>query len=158
MPDRPLTEKQRAFTAAYYTPGSDTFGNGTESARKAQYKGNSATLQVVGAENICKPMIIAEKNRIQAQTKAKYEHTEAITILNLTTDYAYLATAAGKGNIQAIQARTAISRELNSVMGLNRTNVHTTEEQPDDITAADRAELKQVAKRMLAIRLGKETA
>lgn len=71
MPDEQLTVKQQAFAQAMYTPGSDTFGNGTESARKAQYKGDTGTLQSVAAENVLKPVVIAEKQRIQAKTAKK---------------------------------------------------------------------------------------
>lgn len=63
-----LTVKQAEFSRWLFTPGSETFGNQVESARKAQYKGNYGTLQSVGAENVLKPVVIAERRRIEAET------------------------------------------------------------------------------------------
>lgn len=63
-----LTEKETAFCQWLFTPGSETFGNGTRSARKAQYRGNDNVLATIAKENIRKPHIIAEKKRIQQET------------------------------------------------------------------------------------------
>lgn len=52
-PDR-LTLKQRLFVEAYL---GEAKGNATEAARLAGYKGSNKTLQVVGAENLSKPII-----------------------------------------------------------------------------------------------------
>ncbi|MBI9090727.1 MAG: terminase small subunit [Desulfobacterium sp.] len=52
-PLKKLTAKQQRFVDCYD-------GNATEAARQAGYKGNDATLAVVGAENLRKPNVIAE--------------------------------------------------------------------------------------------------
>ncbi len=83
MQDRPITPKQQAFAQAMYTPGSETFGNGTESARKAQYKGNDNTLATVAKENTRKRQIIAEKQRIQAKVEEKMQATRDYVLTNL---------------------------------------------------------------------------
>jgi len=51
-----------------YTVGSDSFGNGTESARRAGYKGNDNTLSQTAIKLVRNGRIIAEKQRIQAET------------------------------------------------------------------------------------------
>lgn len=71
MPDRPLTVKQETFCKWMFTPGSDTYGNGTESARKAGHKGTDNYLARVASENVRKCKIVAEKARIQAETSEK---------------------------------------------------------------------------------------
>lgn len=78
-----ITVKQRAFAQTMYTPGSETFGNGTESARKAQYKGNDNTLATVAKENTRKPHVIAEKERIEAETGKKAQATRDYVLDNL---------------------------------------------------------------------------
>jgi len=78
-----LTVKQQAFTIAMYTPGSKSYGNGTESARAAGYKGNDNTLATVAKENTRKPQIIAEKQRIQAETVKETKASRDYVIDNL---------------------------------------------------------------------------
>ena len=56
-----LTGKQRAFVNAYV--GAARF-NGTQAARLAGYKGNDVTLCAVGVENLRKPLIKAEIDRL----------------------------------------------------------------------------------------------
>ncbi len=51
---RKLTEKQRRFVEAYL---GEARGNATEAARIAGYKGNERTLQVVGSQNLSKPIV-----------------------------------------------------------------------------------------------------
>lgn len=51
-----LSEKQRRFVEAYM---GEAAGNATEASRLAGYRGNRKTLQVVGAENLSKPIIAA---------------------------------------------------------------------------------------------------
>lgn len=57
-----FTGKQKAFIHAYI----DTL-NATEAARRAGYKGNDATLRSVGSENLTKPNIRTEVDRILAE-------------------------------------------------------------------------------------------
>ncbi len=51
-----LTNKQQAFIE-HYTKDPECKGNGTESAKRAGYKGNRMTLQSVAKENLLKPLI-----------------------------------------------------------------------------------------------------
>ena len=121
---RPLTQKQELFSIAMFTIGSEFFGNGTASARKAGYKGSEDVLATVAKENIRKPQIIARKHVIQAKVAKIVQYNNAIALDMLTSDYARLAKKAAAGDIQAIQARTAISRELNACTGQHVINVN----------------------------------
>lgn len=60
---RKLTEKQRRFVEAYM---GEAKGNATEAARLAGYKGNRATLQAVGKENLSKPLISGAVAQVQS--------------------------------------------------------------------------------------------
>jgi len=51
-----LTHKQQAFVDAYCGASK---GNATDAARRAGYKGSDRALQVMGAQNISKPIIAA---------------------------------------------------------------------------------------------------
>ncbi len=83
MQDRPLTVKQAAFCKWLFTPGSEIFGNGTESARRAGYSGTSNQLAVVAHGNIRKANIIAERDRINACV----DEVAGITDAHLTEMY-----------------------------------------------------------------------
>jgi len=58
-----LTEKQNRFIY-FYIEGN---GNATQAARLAGYKGNDITLAAVGAENLRKPLIMAEIKRLREE-------------------------------------------------------------------------------------------
>ncbi len=83
MPDRPLTVKQAAFCKWLFTPGSEIFGNGTESARRAGYSGTTNQLAVVAHGNRRKAKIIAERDRINACV----DEAAGITDAHLTEMY-----------------------------------------------------------------------
>lgn len=64
-----LTPKQLAFIDAYM---GEARGNATEAARIAGYKGNGRALQVMGAQNLSKPIIaaaIAERQQQVASSR-----------------------------------------------------------------------------------------
>ncbi len=71
-----LTGKQEMFSKYMFTPGSETFGNGTESARKAGHKGTDNYLARVASENVRKCKITAEKAKIQAETAKELDITK----------------------------------------------------------------------------------
>lgn len=62
---RKLTGKQLAFCKWYVS--SEVNLNGTEAAKRAGYKGNRHQLQVMGAENLSKPVIRNEIERRMAK-------------------------------------------------------------------------------------------
>ncbi len=86
---------------------------------------------------------------IDAKTAKKCEHNRKIAIKLLTTDLQYLTEKAADGNIQAIQARTGIIRELDAISNLHSSTLHTDTTQIDELEAAERTEATAIA----AIRL-----
>lgn len=63
---RKLTTKQEKFVAAYIGRAN---GNATESARLAGYTGSENTLKSVGNENMTKPDILAEIEKMRDQVR-----------------------------------------------------------------------------------------
>ena len=115
-----LTEKQELFCLYMYTIGSESFGNGVKSVKRAGYKGSDLVLRGVACENTTKPNIKTRKQEIQAKTVGKIEHNTDIAIKLLFADYENLATRALKGDTAAIGARTAIMKELNEITGQHK--------------------------------------
>lgn len=74
------TLKQRSFVVWYVS--AEVNGNGTESARRAGYKGNDVTLAQVAAENLKKPHIAAEIAKLQKEALKAAD----ITIEKVLTD------------------------------------------------------------------------
>lgn len=62
---RPLTAKQLAF-CTWYVSGAVNM-NATEAASRAGYKGSRHQLQVIGAQNLLKPMVRAEIDKRMAK-------------------------------------------------------------------------------------------
>ena len=94
--DNKLTLKQGAFCKHMFTPGSDTFGNGEQSAKKARYKGNSNTLRQMAHKLVTNGNIIAEKHRIQAISEQEWK----ISIENQQAEHRRLAKLAeDKGDL-----------------------------------------------------------
>lgn len=141
-----LTEKQAAYAIAMFTAGSETFSNGVKSAKAARYKGSYWTLNQISIDNLQKPIIINEKQRIQAKTAKKMDYDRDKALELLTTDYGYLLALAKDGNIQAIQARTAIVRELDAISGLQSSTLITKDDQPTAISDEQAAEWRRMAK------------
>ena len=86
--------------------------------------------------------------KIDAKTAKILDHDRAIAIDLLTSDYANLAIKAGKGDIQAIQARTSIVRELNAISQLHSITSLTPQAAPKPMTDADRDKLIAMAKEL----------
>ena len=78
MAVKQLTVKQQAYCNYMFIAGSETYGNGTQSSRKAGYKGSNSVLNNTSLDNLLKPAIITEKRRIEAKTAEK---------LNVDRDY-----------------------------------------------------------------------
>lgn len=62
-----LTEKQRRWIEFYM---GEAVGNATEAARLAEYKGSNETLRSVGHENLMKPNIAIEIQRLTEEDPA----------------------------------------------------------------------------------------
>ncbi|MGI9251139.1 MAG: terminase small subunit [Pseudohongiellaceae bacterium] len=60
-----LTLKMKAF--CFWMVSAECYGNGTESARRAKYAGSDVVLAGIAYENLRKPQIQAEINRLEAE-------------------------------------------------------------------------------------------
>ena len=134
--NRPLTEKQQLWCKCMYIIGSDTFGNALESARRAGYKGSNNTLGQRGHELVNNSKCIERKAVLQAESAVKLDHdrTIAIKILNEA-----LAIAREKHDSAGI---VQACRELDAISNLHSNTVHTDTELPDELTDAQRDELR----------------
>ena len=119
-----LTEKQAAFVKAYYEPTSDTFGNGVQSAKIAGYAGNDNTLAQTAHLLLRNNKIIQAGEKYRQEIASKLDHNREIAIKALNADYDRLEDKANNGDIQAIQARTAIMRELSAISNLHSTTIN----------------------------------
>lgn len=78
MSEKKLTVKQQLFVENYLISG-----NATDAARKAGYKGNDKTLQMVGYQNLLKPIILEtiEKSREKKSSKLNITREEKQELL-----------------------------------------------------------------------------
>lgn len=98
---RPLTNKQLAF-CIWYVSGAVNL-NATEAASRAGYKGNRHQLQVIGAENLSKPVIRAEIDKRMAKAMTGAD----ITIESVLRDLVVIGEKALEAGQYAPAARCA---------------------------------------------------
>lgn len=117
-----ITSSRMSMWCEYmYTPGSDTYGNGKESAHKAGYKGNSNTLAQTAHKLVRNAKCIARKAAIWAETAEK---------LGLSREGQHeklqmaLAMAIATANASAM---TGAIREQNEMLGYHRDKAPNTE-------------------------------
>ncbi len=135
-----LSDKQQAFVNEYVRNGH----NATQ-AYKTAYPNSKGEWDKLGPRLRVKEGIKQAIAEIEAVQAVKQEHDREIAIALLLADHKHLAKAAKAGNIPAIQARTAIVRELDTISGLNKHILIDETEQSRPLTDTDRAELKRLA-------------
>ena len=69
------SQKMSLFCDYMYTPNSDTFDNGVESARKAGYSGNDNTLAQTAHKLVRNGKVIARKAEIQAVMAENWDYS-----------------------------------------------------------------------------------
>ena len=100
--------------------------------------------------------IIKAIKAIDTKNSQGIEHNRQIAIVNLYTDYEYLSDKAAKGDIQAIQARTSIQRELDAISALHVSTVNTdTDKAHKQFTDTERDKLQGMAKELTKPKLAK---
>ncbi len=92
-PRKEMTLKQRSFCVWYMQ--ADVNGNATEAARRSGYAGNDVTLGRVGAENLKKPLIAAEIEKLTAEV-LKLAEVTIEKVLRDVEDERIQALAAGQ--------------------------------------------------------------
>lgn len=138
---RPLTIKQEKFIQATIKGL-----NGFEAAKEASYKGSDNTLRAIASENLTKLNIIQAIDKIKAVIAKKVEHSYEIAVDMLTQRLAWLDIKAKEGNVQAIQAQTAIIRELDCITGLQKQNIITEKAEREQLSESERAEAAKIAR------------
>ena len=137
-----LTEKQRMFYICYYTPGSETFGNAQESARRSGYKGNDNTLRQIGHKMVISGNAESEKARIQADMAEKLDY-DAARCASMQ-QAAYDLAMSIKQPAAASTAGTAIAK----LFALDKDASADKPEQARELSANDIAELQAMSKRL----------
>ena len=140
MTDKLLTAKQSSFVEYYCNPGSDTYNNAYQSATKAGY---AETTAKIACKHILEYVrVIKAISRYKAKTKEKIDHDRTTAINLLTSNLNALRplivkdNIKDKPNIQAVQAATAIIRELDAISGLHSQTILT--ETPQDRAMDDK--------------------
>jgi len=118
---RNLTGKQELFSKYIFMLGSETFGNGVKSAQKAGYKGSYAVLNQIAIDNLHKPIIIREKQRIQTETEEKLDLSREKQHKKLELAF----TLAVK--TESPSAMVSAIREQNEMLGYHRDKSPNTE-------------------------------
>ena len=133
------TEKQQLWARYYYTPGSTSIGNGTESARRAGYAGNANCLHSVAVYNLRNSTVRNLKKQLQGVTTRKLEHNRetALSIL----DEALVIARAKNNEVSIVQA----CRELNAISNLHSSTLHTDEKETKELDARAEAEARRLA-------------
>lgn len=72
--------------------------------------------------------------RIEAEIRAEMRYDRETAVKLLRENLTHLTERVNKGDIGAIQARTAVIRELNAISNLHSSTVHTTEDKPLELT------------------------
>ena len=119
--------KEQALAALDYKP--------------SYYKSGRAVQVVYGSARVK-----AAIARIDAEKQIKYEHNQEIAVKLLNTDRDYLEVQAKLGNIAAIQARTAIIRELDNITGLQGQTITTKQDGAVVLTEGEQRALDDIRK------------
>ena len=146
MSKRALTAKEQEFTDCFEDNSNpETYHNVKRSYMKAYPKSSGKAAESNGVRLIRKDKIKQVLNAITAKRQEKIEYNRQTAIDLLNQDYLNLAKQAKLGSIQAIQARTAIIRELNAISNLHRATVVSEAVRPQSDPAEAQA-LKDLAR------------
>ncbi len=138
-----ISDKQQVFINNYCTNGH----NGLKAYRKAYPDASDESCKASASRLLYNVNIKQAISEYKAETKAKLEHNRQIAIDMLTEDRTLLIDQAKAGNISAIQARTAITRELNAISNLHSATITTKSDSTTAIDTELQAELQAVAQR-----------
>lgn len=96
--------------------------------------------------------------RIDKETGDKREHDRTVSVELLRQNLVLLSERANGGDIQAIQARTAVIRELNAISNLHSATVFTGDDKPAELSEDQRKAAVAASKAVTGPTLAKETA
>ncbi len=91
--------------------------------------------------------------RIDKETGGKREHDRTVSVELLRQNLVLLSERANNGDIQAIQARTAVIRELNAISNLHSSTVFDGHDKPTELSPDELDVLRANAKRLTDLKL-----
>lgn len=138
-----ISPKMWLLVLNYYTIGSDTYDNGTESARKAGYKGSNNVLAVNATRYLRLPKMQAAKKAIMAQTGDTAEFTADNYRKQLQEDRTFARE--NKQPSAMVSASVAMGRSC----GYDKDNDMGLKDTPSDLSTEDIARLKSFSNQLL---------
>jgi len=105
-----MTLKQALFAEYYYTKGSESFGNGVDSARRAGYRGDTNQLAQRAHELVNNSKVKALKETLQAETEADTAYT--IQLYQQELEQARQRAITGRSNAAEVSAIVAKGRSM----------------------------------------------
>lgn len=139
---RPLTQKQQLFYKYYYTHGSESFGNGPKSAKRAGYKGNDNTLRQRAHELVTNSNASKEKARIQAETGADVGYT----VKNYQDELESVRARAQSLRQPSAEVSAIVAKGRS--MGYDKDNDAGSKDQAKPLTEEDMAVLRDISKQL----------
>ena len=146
-----LSEKQETFAVNYYTAGSETYDNGTESARNAGYgkemkegPKKDVYLARVASELVRNCKVIARKEQIQAEIAEKLNYS--LEMYQKELDLAKTHAQELRQPSAEVSAIVAKGRS----MGYDKSNSVDHAEKPIELDDEDRVLLAKLAKSLTA--------
>lgn len=148
-----LTHKQWLFALGMYTPGSESEGNGTESARQAGYKGSDYTLGRAAHDNTRNHKVMEAKKLIQGEVYVLTAEKVLNRLMLLSgLEEAVAGDVAKPSTTDAGQIRSLdlLGKHLKL---WDRAGEQDHTDQPDDLTTDERKQLLELSKRLSSIKL-----
>ncbi len=137
-----MTNRQENFIEHYCT---DAKFNASEAYKKA-YPNTKNGWNAHGARLIAKDSIKQAITKKKAELSKIIKHNYEKAVEMIEERIGWLNTKAKTGNVQAIQAQTALIRELDDITGLKQQNINITTEQQRELDEKESQEAKRVAK------------
>lgn len=151
------SQKMWLFCKYMYTAGSETFDNGTQSAQKAEYKGNNNTLRQTAHKLVTNGNVIKAKKAIMAGVNEKFDwdREQNLKHQKLQIERYNTILDANPNNLQALQGLNQVLRELNASSNQHSSTINTSSDVPEPISAERRVFLEKLALALTAAELTK---
>lgn len=161
--EKPLTkegfgitsERMWLFSLYMYTIGSESFGNGRESAKRAKYKGTNNALDQRQHELVSNSKVRAVKAALLAEIREKMDWNRETNLKALLTHKGRLDALLldHPKNVNYLTAYTAVCRELNASSGQHSSTLLVNEPPPPDLTEDEIDSLRVMSRHLIARRL-----
>ncbi len=136
-----MNDKQKNFIEHYCT---DAAHNASEAYRMAYPKCKKG-FQQNGSKLLLNTVIKTAINKRMAELAQIVDYCYDKAHKLLQTRLGYLEVQAAQGNVQAVQAQTAIIREMDDITGLHKQNLRTEAVNLEPQSEADRKLLSEIA-------------